>query len=86
MNHDLHKGRRVHNFFFDDTGGVKTPTGYILKIKKERVKSYKEFSRDKKRNKENKKDYTWAVSHEDIGSLNLAFSLRITRANSSLKC
>ena len=38
------------------------------------------------RNKENEKNYTRASSHSDIGDLYLAFALRITKANSLLKC
>ena len=72
-------------FFISHTERILCDFSLKTKIKKGRVKSYKGFSRDKKGNKENKKDYTWAVSHEDIGSLNLAFALRITRANSFLK-
>ena len=42
--------------------------------------------RNKKRDKENEKNYTWASSHEDINGCFLMFALRITKANSFLKC
>jgi len=59
-----------------------SPTGYI-KIKT-RVCTVP--SRDKERNKENEKDYTRASSHNDIRDFLMGFSLRITKANSFLKC
>ena len=68
-------------FSFEETGGV-NPTGYIKKYETKVGTA----QGAKSRNKENKEDYTRASNHIDIGDLNLAFALRITKANSFLKC
>ena len=72
-------------FSFEETGGV-NPTGHIKKNETKVGTAQGAKSRNKERNKENKEDYTRASNHIDIGDLNLAFALRITKANSFLKC
>ena len=60
--------------------GWVAPTDYILK------KKTIEYKVQIKETKKMKKNYTRASSHSDIGDLYLAFALRITKANSLLKC
>lgn len=67
-------------FFNQKTGGV----GPLLCFIKNKEVSQNKVSRNKKRDKENKKNYT-ASSHGSIWGWYFPFALRITRANSSLK-
>ena len=77
--------RTLPLFFLRKRRGIPLLIIFDKKKKQAEYSTTKQFMKQK-RNKENGENYTRASSHSDTRALNLDFALRLTKANSLLKC